>query len=399
MRILLAQYMLYAPNRGGARISNRVWLEGLAGLGHSCRAIARTVGADEPGARSRYLRELAEEGVDIDLSTGGTDIYRSGGVEVHAVGDYARMVPEFIAQINQLGPDRILVSSEDPQQALLSAALDMLPGRVVYLAHTPQVFPFGPASYARNPAGAALLKQVAGIVAIGYRTASYIREWTGLNPVVIHPPVYGNGSFPNYGSFDSGFITIINPSAVKGISIFQKLARELPQLPFAALLGWSTTPADRAELGKLSNIRLFEPVPRIDDILSSTRVLLVPSLYHEGFGMVVVEAMLRGIPVLASDFGGLPEAKLGIEYVLPVRPIEHFEEHLDERGQPVPVVPTQDIGPWIEALSKLTSNRARYERLSERSRSAAIRFVSSLDVTHFERFLATLQHEGLGREH
>ena len=36
---------------------------------------------------------------------------------------------------------------------------------------------------------------------------------------------------------------------------------------------------------------------------------------------IVVEAMLRGVPVIASNTGGLPEAKLGVPYVLPVTPI------------------------------------------------------------------------------
>ena len=37
--------------------------------------------------------------------------------------------------------------------------------------------------------------------------------------------------------------------------------------------------------------------------------------------MVVVDAMLRGIPVLAADHGALPEAALGTARLLPVTPI------------------------------------------------------------------------------
>jgi glycosyltransferase involved in cell wall biosynthesis len=43
-------------------------------------------------------------------------------------------------------------------------------------------------------------------------------------------------------------------------------------------------------------------------IYAETRVLLVPSLWEETWGRVATEAQFSGIPVLASDAGGLPEA-------------------------------------------------------------------------------------------
>ena len=76
----------------------------------------------------------------------------------------------------------------------------------------------------------------------------------------------------------------------------------------------------------------------------------MPSLWVEGFGMAVVDAMLRGIPVLASNYGGLAEAKLGTDYLLPVHPIQRFEDYLDENMLPVPVVPEQDVGPGGKRL-------------------------------------------------
>jgi glycosyltransferase involved in cell wall biosynthesis len=183
---------------------------------------------------------------------------------------------------------------------------------------------------------------------------------------------------------------MMNACAVKGISIFLALARALPEIQFAALPGWGTTHAERAALGAIPNVILLENRKNLDDILHRTRALLMPSLWVEGFGMAVVDAMLRGIPVLASNHGGLVEAKLGTDYLLPVHPIECFEDDLDENMLPVPVVPKQDIGPWRRALSGLLSDRALHERQSAAAHNAALRFVSGLDVGPLENFLLRL---------
>ena len=74
----------------------------------------------------------------------------------------------------------------------------------------------------------------------------------------------------------------------------------MPQLEFAALAGWGTTAADRALLRDLPNVTLLETVPDIEDVLGQARLLLMPSLWYEGFGLIAMEAMLRGLPVVAS---------------------------------------------------------------------------------------------------
>jgi glycosyltransferase involved in cell wall biosynthesis len=43
-------------------------------------------------------------------------------------------------------------------------------------------------------------------------------------------------------------------------------------------------------------------------IYGECKILLVPSVWEEAYGRVVTEAQISGIPVVASDRGGLPEA-------------------------------------------------------------------------------------------
>jgi surfactin synthase thioesterase subunit/glycosyltransferase involved in cell wall biosynthesis len=363
LRILLTANASYAPPRGGATRSNLVWLDHMVRAGHECRIVC---GPPDEGAAYTPHASLA----------------------IFPVADPAARVAHVRREILEWRPDWLLVSSEDLSHVLLREAHHSAPGRVVYLAHTPQFFPFGPESWNPDPAAAALVAQSAGIVAIGHHMAGYIERALNRHPVVIHPPIYGAGPWPDYSNFDSGRIVMINPSAVKGIGIFLEAAARMPQWEFAAVPGWGTTTEDRDSLSHLPNVRILPNAPRIDDILFQTRVLIVPSLWYEGFGLIVMEAMLRGIPVIASDSGGLKEAKEGTNYVIPVRTIERYEAAFDEHAMPKPVLLDNDVELWLAALSQLLTDRDAYRRESSASRQAAERFVQGLDAGALERYLA-----------
>ncbi len=360
MKILLATGASYEPPRGGSTRANRAWLEYLAAHGHECRVVA-------PGPSK--------------------DTVQAGGVAVHRIADPGALRDRLLACIREFQPDHILVSTEDTGQALLIAAVRDARERVTYLAHTPQLFPFGPASLNPNEAGAEAVRTAARVIAIGRYTASYIEEHTGRNVEIVHPPMYGRPPYPNLAHFGSGAIGLINPCAVKGVSLFLGLAKEFPNLAFAALPGWGTTQYDMESLESAPNVEVVPPCPDIDDFFSRIRILLVPSLWHEGFGLVAMEAMLRGIPVLAADLGGLPEAKLGMPYLLPVHPVEKYEARFDEHRLPIAIVPPQDLDPWSRAIERLASDRNHYEEISARSRAAAIHFVREVDAADFERAL------------
>src|SRR5208337_5671622 len=73
---------------------------------------------------------------------------------------------------------------------------------------------------------------------------------------------------------------------------------------------------ERASLEKLAQewklaaqVRFLGRLPdsHIVDLLTQAALLVVPSVGGEVFGMVIVENMLRGIPILASDLGAFVE--------------------------------------------------------------------------------------------
>jgi glycosyltransferase involved in cell wall biosynthesis len=123
-----------------------------------------------------------------------------------------------------------------------------------------------------------------------------------------------------------------------------------------------------------------------DELWSSIKVLIVPSLWFEAWGLVVTEAQLRGIPVISSNVGGIPEAKLGVPYIIPVTPLTGEQT---ERGHYI--VKEQNIKPWKEALEKLMTDRKEYERVSNLARETTVEWVKNTGEDSQEKWLESLQ--------
>jgi glycosyltransferase involved in cell wall biosynthesis len=71
----------------------------------------------------------------------------------------------------------------------------------------------------------------------------------------------------------------------------------------------------------------------LPNILNQLDVLLIPSLWHETFSFVTREAVLAGLPIVASRMGGIPEA-------------------IDD-GVNGLLLPPGDVGAWVTAMRRL----------------------------------------------
>jgi amino acid adenylation domain-containing protein len=402
MRILLTMNLPWVPATGGANKCNRGFAEGLARRGHTVEAVVPALAVPARWTREEMLTYLETQGVQVERGS-DFDLFRMDGVEIRSVADPSRLRAVLTERLRAGSPDWVVISSEDPSQNLLDAALKARVAPVVYIAHTPTHLPFGPQAFYPSERRTRMLRQLAGCMVMSRFVADYLRRYGDLDSEVLRFPIYGAGPFPDFGQQaqenpDDRFVTLVNPCAIKGISVFLGLARALPKVRFAAVPTWGTTPADRKALAVLPNVTLLEPTEDIDRIFARTRVLLMPSLWQEAFGVTSIEAMLRGVPVLASHVGGLPEATLGIGTPLPVRPIEAFADRHDANEIPQADVPEQDLGPWIEALTGLLDDPGAYARRSAESRAAALRFVEGIDMADFERYLDRLPRRIPGPE-
>jgi len=94
----------------------------------------------------------------------------------------------------------------------------------------------------------------------------------------------------------------------KGIDVFYDALRELGDCVFGVVVG-SPVVGDAAPALPPANARVlgWRTRPQITSLYAAADVLVVPSRW-EAFGLVAVEAMRAGLPVIATRVGGIPEA-------------------------------------------------------------------------------------------
>ncbi len=102
------------------------------------------------------------------------------------------------------------------------------------------------------------------------------------------------------------YITFINPIKAKGVEVFLKIAKEMPEQKFLVVGGIFPEYLERVK--QLPNIKYLPWTNEMKEVYKQTRVLLVPSLWPEPFGRIPLEAGISGIPSIVSRRGGLPEA-------------------------------------------------------------------------------------------
>jgi glycosyltransferase involved in cell wall biosynthesis len=107
-------------------------------------------------------------------------------------------------------------------------------------------------------------------------------------------------------------VLFINTVPRKGVDIALRLAESRPDIPFDFVWYWTMKPdqlqALKARAAAAGNITLHPPTRDMRPLYARARLLLAPSQWEEAWGRVATEAQINGLPVLASDRGGLPES-------------------------------------------------------------------------------------------
>ncbi|MEY5012282.1 MAG: hypothetical protein RLZZ253_3421, partial [Verrucomicrobiota bacterium] len=150
------------------------------------------------------------------------------------------------------------------------------------------------------------------------------------------------------------FLFVGNCSVWKGVPLLLEAWADagLSEAELVLVGGWRLSDRVRSELP--SNVRTVSPVSskELRRIYRGSDVLVLPSQF-EGFGLVILEAMASGLPVIASDATAAPEiVDPDCGWVL-----SHSEKSA-----------------WVEALRNCAANRGRLAGMGTAARVRASQF-------------------------
>ncbi len=186
------------------------------------------------------------------------------------------------------------------------------------------------------------------------------------------------------------YVTFVNPQVSKGAFVFariaEQIARRRPDIPLLVVESRNrarTLEKSGIDLSWATNLNGMANTTDPRQFYGVTKVMLMPSVCEESFGLVAAEAMLNGIPVLASNRGALPETvgEGGLVFDIP------------ERHTPLSTeAPTaEEVEPWVEAIIRLWDDEEFYRHQSEKALEHAKQWHPERLRPIYEEFFRNLQ--------
>lgn len=328
MRILFLTNRPYLPQKvGGAESSTDAMIKALEARGNSCMVLAALLpGLNWLSLKNKIRRKVTGHSAAID---------RAAGYPVARGWDLTSAIKE---TKERFSPDvAILLPSTGGFRKLADSLYD---------AGIPVVLHLRDVDFQAlgDPRNASL----AGVISNSRFTSNLFKKEFGLESKVIYN-IFNRDSYKT--TAQDQYVTFINPVEVKGRKIALELARNNPDIKFLFVEGWRLNEEDKQELLKitkqLGNVIWLDRLHDMRKVYSKTRILLVPSQLEEAWGRVVSEAHVSGIPVLASDIGGLPESVGPGGKLINPKEIDDWQQALRELWD--------DAGVW-QSFSKAAYN-------------------------------------------
>jgi glycosyltransferase involved in cell wall biosynthesis len=392
VRFLLANNHCISDPTAGVTHSLLTIMSWLADAGHDCQVL--TTARFESEVLFTIEEHLA--GMGVERVDDAVVRYDTGGVPVTLLltrcNDEARPDPDetarylelFDERLRDFAPDQVIAANAHP---MVLAALARAHDLGITTAFAVRGFGYYDRRYFEHVDHA--------FTCSGYLTAVY-REKTGLVTTPLEPPLdWSDVLAPDDAR---RFVTFVHPAPHQGLLVFARLATMLgsrrPDIPMLVVQSGRSAGQLNAlgvDFSRYPQILACPPVPCPADFLALTRILLVPSVWHEPFGRVAAEAMVNGIPALVSDRGALPDVVGGDAggggggYVLPL------PEWLTVEARRLP--DERELEPWFDAICALWDDPVLYRRVAARARRIADeRYSEEVSRRRHVEYFTSLQH-------
>jgi glycosyltransferase involved in cell wall biosynthesis len=153
---------------------------------------------------------------------------------------------------------------------------------------------------------------VAGVVGISRHILDRHLErglFSAASPAVIANPVgvdAARGAKERGAPLRFGYLGVLSPN--KGLELLARAWRQSPPADAKLLIGGSGDPGYQMQLQReFAGTAEWRGWVESRRFLDEIDFLVVPSVWNEPFGRIVVEAFAAGVPVIASATGGIPE--------------------------------------------------------------------------------------------
>ncbi|WP_158545473.1 glycosyltransferase [Bremerella cremea] len=353
-RILVALYHSYVDTSSGAAISLRDLMEALASRDTEVRVLCGPR-LDFEGAKTNE-ELLREQGIPFKTYRASHQgegfrlcMFRTGGIEGGIwIPKHPQADPNHAVGEAWLSSYRDLVANWKPDMVITYGGFWMFQP-MMDIAHqhgAKTVFFLCNCAYTNGK----MFEKVDCTIVQSNFHAEWCRRTLGIEGVPLYPLIPPERYLCS-DKREPKYLTFVNPQPAKGLFIFAKIAevlqRKRPDIPLLVVEGRAKGHLLAQAGVRLSSHNLFRmantPDPR--DYLRVTKVMLVPSVVQETFGRVAAEAMINGIPVVASNCGALPEVvgDSGRLVDLTTRLMNSTSVMLKD----------EEIAPWIEAIEQL----------------------------------------------
>jgi glycosyltransferase involved in cell wall biosynthesis len=161
-------------------------------------------------------------------------------------------------------------------------------------------------------------------------------------------------------------------SRQKGVDVLLRAYADLPNAPPLVLIGYQTRDWPAIAKNCQANALILTDWPRyaVMEAWHRSMMALVPSVGPESFGLVVIEAMAAGRPVIASRIGGMAD--------------------LVEDGETGLLIEPGDAAALREAIERLLSNPGLRNRMGQAALRKVTEFQASAIVPRIEQIYEEL---------